>query len=221
MGWGGGWGGRGGGWGGWNSWGGAYQFTAGVGQPTLPAPFVPDTLPAVHTQWAVMDQAVAAPIGDVATSSVAPTPKEVRSIASWERGFGDTTPAAQDSSGTNEATAAIFGAAAPASQFQLDIPATVMGQATDTIRADSPSSESDDGAVMVDGQPQLAPEKAEQSTPAATSIQSHTGRAPGDSAATSAVELSGSTIAALVFAWQLRVDSAAAEKERRGVRRVN
>ena len=106
-------------------------------------------------------------------------------------------------------------------QFQLDIPATVMGQATDTIRADSPSSESDDGAVMVDGQPQLAPEKAEQSAPVASWIERSTRRAPGDSAATSAVELSGSTIAAPRVCLAASCRLAAAEKERRGVRRVN
>ena len=91
------------------------------------------------------------------------------------------------------------------------------GQATGTVIAQSTSRESDDAAVMVDGQPQLAAEGTENGDSAATPSQSRMQQSPADSAATSAVELSGSTIAALVFAWQLRADSATAEKERRPV----
>jgi hypothetical protein len=171
-------------------------------------------------QAAAMVQAVAAPISTAATSYVAPTPTEARSVATWERGFGENTPAALYDSGTDQATAAIFGSPAPDSQLQLGLPTMLAGQATDTVVAQSTSRESDDAAVMVDGQPQLAPEGTESSDSAATPRQRRTQQSLADSAATSAVELSGSTIAALVFAWQLRGDSATAEKERRRVSRI-
>ena len=226
---GGGWGGGGGGWGGgggrggWSSWGGAFAITAGLGQPTVsgvPSVTITDSA-MLPDQSAAMVQAVAAPISTAATSDVAPAPTEARSVVTWERGFGENTPAALYSAGTDEATVVIFGTPAPDSQLQLGLPAMLAGQATGTVIAQSTSRESDDAAVMVDGQPQLAPEGTENGDSAATPSHSRMQQSPADSAATSAVELSGSTIAALVFAWQLRGDSATAEKERRRVSRIS
>jgi len=116
--------------------------------------------------------------------------------------------------------AAILGSSSPESQLGGYIPVTMQGRVADTVFAESLPAENDDAVVPVDGQPQLAPEETKRSAPATIPGQSRTHQAPADAAATSAVELSGSTIAALVFAWQLRVGAAATENERRKVERV-
>jgi hypothetical protein len=165
-------------------------------------------------------QAVAAPVTGVATSYVAPTPKELQPVTAWERGFGENTPAAQYRSGSDAATAAIFASAAPDSPLQLVIPAMPGGQAADPVVAQPTTQEGDEAAPRADGQPRLAPEGGAETNARGTPSVSRTQQPRADSAAGSAVELSGSTVAALMFAWQLRADSAAAEKERRGVGRT-
>jgi hypothetical protein len=225
---GGGWGGGGGGgWGGggyggqrgWSSWGGAFAVTAGLGETTvlatLPAHLSADSS-ALQAEAAAMVQSVAAPVSNAATSYVAPSPKETQSAPNWERGFGENTPAGQSDSGTDQATAAIFGSPTIESPLRLDVSAALAGQAAHTVVVQPASQEADEVAAMATGQPQLAPEGAEITAPSATPSKSRVQQPT----AASAIELSGSTFAALVFAWQLRADSASVEKERRRVGRT-
>ena len=219
-GWGGGWGGRGG----WSGWWSPFDMTAGSGQLSAPAALPlsagSDSSPTLHTQSAATTQVVVAPIADVSTTYVSSTPREVRSTT-WERGLNDSSPGVDYTSETDEATAAIFGSSSPDGRLGIDIPATPQSRVAGAVFVESLPSESDDAAAMVDGQPQLAPEDTESSAPAPVHSQNRTQQPPADVAVGSAVELSGSTIAALVFAWQLRVDSVAAEKERRYVNKAS
>jgi hypothetical protein len=215
-GWGGGWGGGRGGWGG-------FHMTAGLGLssslPTLPLSAASDSSPALQAQAAALAQAAGTPVANVSTTQLSSTPREVRS-ATWERSLNDETPSVEYASEADEATGAIFGSSSVDSQLGMNIPVTLQGTVADTIFAESLSTGSDDATATVDGQPQLAPEEAESRAQATTQSQSRTHQLPTDAAA-SAVELSGSTIAALVFAWQLRVSPAATEVERRQVKKVS
>jgi hypothetical protein len=224
----GGWGGWGGGWsgwgGGWSGWWSPFGMTASSTQPSAPAalPWHPasDSSPALHAEVAATSQVVVAPITNVSTADLSSSPQPARSTT-WEGSFGDGAPSIEYASGADEATVAIFGPASTGPQFQLHIPAALASRATDTVFTQSLPSETDEALAVVDGQPQLAPEEIEHSTRAATQSQSRTQQPAADTVATSVVELSGSTIAALVFAWQLRVNAAETERDRRRVDRAS
>jgi len=125
------------------------------------------------------------------------------------------SPLAEQFPMTEQAAQAAFSLPSSASRRQLGLSTAMQSRLVDWIFTKSSPTGSEEAAALVSQQPQLAPEDVESNAPPAVAARRSTLAQAVSAETASTVELHASAAAALVFAWQVRRQSADAEANRR------